>query len=107
MSHLDQPDEGGGDMDLVLPFVATASHGGPYDDAAFVAGYATAQLDQILQLASAAMVTAVYANVRTVLVPQLDLVAMRWGYTAEASPAGPDPDWTAIAFTHTHGGELP
>lgn len=109
MSNPHHPDEGpdeGHEMELVLPFVATESHGGPYQDESFVAGYATAQLDLVLQLAAGALVTSLEAMVRVALVPQLDLIGMRWGYTTSAEPILGNPDWCRICFT-TASGEDP
>jgi hypothetical protein len=101
----EQPDDGEG-YELVMPFVATESHGGPYDDQAFVAGYATAQLDQVLRLAAAAQVSALTATIRVELAGQLDLIGMRWGYGLVVDEQSDHPGWATAAFTHTHGGPV-
>lgn len=87
---------------LLMPFVATVSHGGRYDDDGFVAGYATAQLDQILRLAAAAMVTSVTATIRTDLAGQLDLIGMRWGYGLVIDEHARHPGWATAVFSHHH-----
>lgn len=87
---------------LVMPFVVCATNGGPYDDAAFVAGYAAGTIDARL-----AMHDPVIAQtaVRTDLLPQLDLIAMRHGYTMTSEPWGEAPaEWTMVTF-HDDGPE--
>lgn len=68
------PDEGG--YGLVMPFVACASQGGPYDDEAFVAGYTLGAIDMALNII--APIGAQYrAWVKPSHIPQLDLIAMK------------------------------
>jgi hypothetical protein len=45
------PEEEEAEFDLVMPIVLAASNGGPYDDAAVVAGMTCGALDQELKMA--------------------------------------------------------
>lgn len=65
--------------ELVMPFVVVASKGGPYDDASFVAGWSCAEVDQALGAVSPWNAT-FSRTVRTEVLPQLDLIAMKHGY---------------------------
>jgi hypothetical protein len=86
----DQPQ----DTELVMPFVVCASQGGPYDDDAFVAGFQAGSLYKTLAAIAAVEATGVIeVPVRTALLPQLDLIAMKFGFTTEAVPAE-SPDWS-------------
>jgi hypothetical protein len=88
-------DEQVGGWDLVLPFVACTDHGGPYDPDSFAAGWAAGQLD--LALAAAAELGGSFDRyVRPALVPQIDLIAMRRGYTMRAEPWNEEPEWVRV-----------
>ncbi|MGE3795121.1 MAG: hypothetical protein AB7I38_14500 [Dehalococcoidia bacterium] len=63
---------------LVMPFVATTSNGGPFDDQAFVAGYECGSIDMALHVLAPIGAT-VSRWVHPELLPQLDLIAMRHG----------------------------
>lgn len=41
-------DEHEADFGLVMPFVVVVSHGGPYEDAAFAAGWECGRIDEAL-----------------------------------------------------------
>jgi hypothetical protein len=69
---------------LVMPFVVCASEHGPYDDEAFVAGWTAAALDS--ELRNQPIEWSLFVNHE--LVPQMDLIAMRWGYAVKAEDAG-------------------
>jgi hypothetical protein len=68
---------------LVMPFVVCASQGGPYDDDSYVAGYEAGKLDAELALGPPHVLAfwppalSFHAENK----PQLDLVAMKNGYT--------------------------
>ena len=95
----------GGD-NIVMPFTVCSSLGGPYDDAAFQAGWNCALIDRVLNSNRYAYFEDV---VQTPLVPQLDLLAMHHGYTMRSRPvAGMDPDeYTHIAFTRSYDKDTP
>jgi hypothetical protein len=92
-------------FELAMPFVNVVSNGGRYDDEAFVAGWASAALDERLasgaRSASAVMVETVQAGI----VSQSDLMAMRHGWTMERLSWGDDVDaetageWARLRFT--------
>jgi hypothetical protein len=85
---------------LLFPFVVCQSNDGPYDDAAFVAGYQAGRIDRSLAVAVAAEADALRFTVHTLLVPQLELIAMNHGYLAKSEPWEQEPDlWSFVTFT--------
>jgi hypothetical protein len=91
----DDEDDG---HDLVMPFVACVSNGGPFDDDAFTAGYQAGLLDKALEVLAAAGASELPATVFTPLLPQLDLVAMRHGFQLTAVPAEDTGTWSFVTF---------
>lgn len=90
----EEPDEGS--YGLVMPFIVCTSQGGPYEDQAFVAGYTAGNLESLL----AQEPLHVETYVPTPLTPQVDLLAMRFGYRFESEPWDEHPDeWTRVEFT--------
>lgn len=82
-------------MDLVMPLIVVASNGGPYDDASFVAGMHLQQLWGVLERKPMSY----QQFVRSDLIPQIDLLAMHFGYRMDAEPWAPEPDqWTFARF---------
>lgn len=76
-----------------MPFVVCASQGGPHDDGPFVAGYECGWLDATL----AAGPDTVSRYMRADSLPQVDLIAMRHGYTVTSTPWDEHPDeWTWV-----------
>lgn len=87
----DQPAEFG----LVMPFIVCAPDG-PYDGASFVAGYQCAFIDA--RLASGELWVKEY--VASGIVAQLDLLAMRHGYSLKSEPWDEHPEeWTLVELT--------
>jgi hypothetical protein len=84
----------GTEYGLVMPFVVCASNGGPYDDEAFVVGYQLGILDTLLAQRSPVL----HWPLRTASMPQVDLIAMRYGYTVKHSLAPEDDYWTMAEF---------
>lgn len=82
------------EFNLLMPFVVCKSKGGPYDDESFVAGFQASHLDTKLMSAPDSLFWTVY----TALVPQVDLIAMRHGYTAVYEPTEYS-EWTQVALT--------
>jgi len=68
------------DYELVMPFVIVKSQGGIYDDAAFVAGANCGQFMTELQALAAHRALPHPRYVRPEVLPQYDLIAMRYGY---------------------------
>lgn len=94
---------------LTMPFIATQSHGGPYDDAAFCAGWEMgalhAQLRAMSGPAAVGLVTVNFgAVIRRANCPQADLIAMDCGavlYINEWPDVVPEPartEWACIRF---------
>jgi len=99
----DQPESE--DMTLVVPFIVCASQGGPYDDDAFVAGFACGDVDRALAVAATIHATHVGPlTCRTILLPQLELIAMARGFPVmdttaiSLNPDGPA-EWSYVTFT--------
>lgn len=86
---LSSPSGSEGDWEKILPFVVCSSEGGPFPDEAFVAGFDSGCLFQMM---SDGVPSFEYPVLRT-LVDQVDLFAMHHGYrvqTRETSVDGPD-----------------
>lgn len=84
------------EFSLMMPFVVVESNGGPYDDAAFVAGYQCGTVDAKLAAAKAVganhLVEVCYSDLRA----QIDLIAMRHGYTVDV--VDEDDEWSTYSF---------
>lgn len=83
---------------LVLPFVVCASKGGPYNDEDFSAGFQVGQIFQAMSTLPGEVVQVEY-TVRTMLLKQLDLVAMHFGFTVELKASEHVDDWTLWTAT--------
>lgn len=73
-----EPEEQG--HELVMPFVSVASKGGPFDDAAFSAGFEMGMLDALL--GHAYSFGCQFRTLREENRGQADLIAMRHGWRA-------------------------
>lgn len=85
--------------ELVMPFVLVASEGGPFEDAAFVSGWRMGDLDAKLATAKAHDLDLGTQTCLRVEHPQIDLLAMRHGFTVRMDPA--DDDWAFYEFERT------
>ncbi|MFJ8690310.1 hypothetical protein [Micromonospora wenchangensis] len=95
---MDLPEPDG--MELVFPFVACQSNGGPYDDDAFTAGYQAGRIDTALAAAAAVGATTATYTVATPLVAQLELIGMHHGYpSVTAEVFGEAPEWSTVTFS--------
>lgn len=77
-----------------MPIVITQREGGPYDDVAYLAGWMTGALDTMLGFARPPVHQ---QPVYTACVPQVDLIAMRHGYTMISQPK--DDLWSMVQLT--------
>jgi hypothetical protein len=99
---VDEDEDAASQFELVMPFVVVASKGGPYDDEAFVAGWSCAEIDQALNAVAPWRAT-FQRTVRTEVVPQVDLIAMKHEYTLTHDD--PDVDlerndgWTMVTLS--------
>lgn len=80
------------EFELMLPFVVTRSHGGPYDDSSYVAGFELGQICGMLPY-----VDEMERPVHTTNLPCLDLAAMREGFEI-TSREEIDDTWTQVKF---------
>lgn len=88
---------------LLMPFVVVASKGGPYDDASFVAG---ARMKALWDRCELGIEDSFEVYEPTPLVPQLDLVAMQFGYRIDATPWWEAPEeWALVRFVKSAEGE--
>jgi len=106
---LDQPEPEG--MSLVVPFIACTSHGGPFDDDAFVAGFQCGEIDKALAtlaVTAGSLSTRISARwaVPTALLPQLELLAMNRGFMhieaveiGETEDHAAMPEWSVATFS--------
>lgn len=86
------------EYDLVVPFIACTSEGGPYDDEAFVVGFQAGQIYRSLGVLGAAGGTELQATVRSDLVKQLDLIAMHHGFQTETEACDGAEGWSFVTF---------
>lgn len=100
---MDDQDHEGTQYGLVMPFVVCSSQGGTLDDDAFVAGYECGMFSSRLQRREDVRII---ATVRTVNVPQLDLIAMQHGYKMETDDTEFD-EWTGVTFERVDGDGQP
>jgi hypothetical protein len=96
---LDRPEEDG--YDLLVPFVACQSQGGPYDDEAFVAGFQCGEVDKALTVGAVSNATTVrFPMARTVLLKQIELLAMNRGYPVmNVTESEEYPEWCDLTLT--------
>ncbi len=78
--------------DVVIPFVSTTDHGGPYDPASFEAGYLTGTIEAAL----VNEIISMQIPVRKPLLPQLDLLAMHNNYRIESFPLDDTDEWIMV-----------
>ncbi len=81
---------------LVMPFVVVKSKGGPHNDGDYVAGYESGYLDRLLETRDTALIE---RYVHTSIVPQLDLICMRHGYSIVSEVWVDSDDWTRVVLT--------
>jgi hypothetical protein len=100
MTPHDPPTNDDDGYGLVMPFVSVASRGGPHDDDSYVAGYECGQWSERMRAYACFGLGPAKAvmPVRTENVPQLDLLAMRWGLALIIEPVEGMPDWTWITL---------
>lgn len=83
-----------GDFGLVLPFTVVKSKGGPFDDDAYAAGFEAGRVWAELDHRPRSLT----GSYRTVNVPQLDLIAMHFGYSLTVTDYDEWPDWKGCDF---------
>jgi hypothetical protein len=83
-------------MSLVFPLVVCASNGGPYDDAAFVAGYEMGLFNQRCLSARAWSLFQFTATIRRANLPQADLIAMHHGLSMLEQSDDATDEWATV-----------
>lgn len=96
------PDE---EYSLVMPFVTVDSVGGPHDDASYVAGWEMGHLDATLALCEPMQVLPEPRMLRAVNLPQVDLIAMKYGLVSAVSEVEGAPDWRSVRFTRAEASD--
>jgi hypothetical protein len=89
------------DFELVMPFVACESEGGPYDDDAFVAGVTIGVMLEEFSRSEGPGSFATDPPARYLdrqLVPQADLIAMKYGYKMILGEIDEDSGWQHVTF---------
>ena len=94
---------GEGEYGLVMPFIAVASKGGPYPDDAYVAGWEAGELWSRLQAAALHRSTPDPVTVRADNAEQIDLIAMRNGFSTEETFRDDETGWVTIRFSPSAG----
>ena len=87
----------GTEFGLMMPFVVCASHGGPYDDAAYCAGFEAGMVDTILATLPVG-INQMSRPVRSENLPQIDLLAMQHGWSIVSTVDDEHPEWTTVTF---------
>jgi hypothetical protein len=77
-----------GDWEFMVPFIACSDNGGPYEPAAFVAGFIAGGVHATLRLGPPTEFSETLPNDE--LIDQLDLLAMHRGWTVTREPLDDD-----------------
>lgn len=83
---------------MVMPFVLTQSNGGPYDDAAFSAGMTCGQIWTELMVLATHGALPRPRYVQPAHIPQIDLIAMKYGYSLKPGEIDEASGWQRIDF---------
>lgn len=94
MSDQEEPAQ----YEMVMPIVLAKSSGGPYDDAAVVAGMTCGALDQELAVTKALHTLPRERYIDAPLLKQVDLIAMKHGYVTVLGDLDEASGWQMVAF---------
>lgn len=86
---------------MVMPFVLTKSNGGPYDDAAFAAGMTCGQIWNELKILAGHGAIPAPRYVKPEHLPQIDLIAMHYGYTLKPGETDEASGWQRVDFSQS------
>lgn len=89
-----------GEYELVTPFVLVRSNGGPYDDASFVAGSVCGGLFIELEMCATQRAVPRVRWLRPEILPQVDLIAMKYGYRLIRGDLDEASGYQNIGFDH-------
>ncbi|MFF8544782.1 hypothetical protein ACF060_31350 [Streptomyces werraensis] len=91
-----EPEEG--EYEPVMSIVLAKSNGGPYDDAAVVAGMTCGALDQELTMTAALHTLPHERYIDLPLIDQVDLIAMKHGYTLKRGEVDEPSGYQRVSF---------
>ena len=83
---------------MVMPIVLAKSNGGPYDDAAVVAGMTCGALGQELKMTAALNTLPHERYIDAPLIKQADLIAMQHGYVLKPGEVDEASGWQHVTF---------
>lgn len=102
-------DEDDTEYEMLMPFIACKSQGGPFDDDAFIAGHEIGVLWIRLAAVKVFEALPITATVRRDLLPQVDLMAMHYELALTENEMDPEiydaqtiAEWAMITFDYSH-----
>ncbi|MFD3532004.1 hypothetical protein [Streptomyces sp. NPDC058664] len=98
---MEHEDEGSGSYEPVMAIVLAKSNGGPFEDAAVVAGMTCGALDQELAVLAALHTLPRERYIDGPLLPQADLLAMKHGYILIQGELDEPSGYRKVAFDWT------
>ncbi len=87
-----------GQYEMVMPIILAKSNGGPYDDAAVVAGMTCGALDQELKMTAVLNTVPNMRYMDRALLKQVDLIAMNHGYITRHGDVDEESGWQVVEF---------
>lgn len=88
-----------GEYELAMPFILCRSEGGPYDDAAFVAGSTIGALEAEFSFCRMLSSVPHSRHMNDNYLDQADLVAMRHGFSMERGELDEGSGWRWVSFS--------
>lgn len=105
MDDDEQDEEGMAGYELIMPFVACLSEGGPFDDDAFTAGFTVGMwYERLGNLTHGCVRIEICEPIRTDLVPQFDLLAMRFDWKLTPELVDGMPEWSTVVLEKVSDG---
>lgn len=95
---MSEREEQEGQYEMVMPIVLAKSNGGPFDDAAVVAGFTCGALDQELAITKALHTLPHERYLDGPLLEQVDLIAMKHGYVLKRGEVDQSSGWQMVGF---------
>ena len=87
-----------GQYEMVMPIVLAKTNGGPFDDAAVVAGMTCGALEQELTMTAALHTLPHERYIDVPLLKQVDLIAMKHGYTLKLGEVDEPSGYQHVGF---------
>ena len=86
------------EYEMVMPIILAKTNGGPFDDAAVVAGMTCGALRQELAMTAALNTLPHERYIDLRLIKQVDLIAMHHGYVLKLGDIDEPSGWQYVAF---------